>query len=157
MSRGAKRTTFKLAGTKKMQAKLEALSRRYPNKMKAAVRLEAEIIMTDSKRNFVPVDLGILRSSGRVGKAHYRGRQGVRVGLRFGGAAAPYAIAVHEHPSDFSPPSWEGKSVGDIIGTRTGEPWSREGRGAKYLERPIRNATPGLARRLAQSLQVTKP
>lgn len=52
-------------------------------------------IMTDSKRNYVPVDTGVLRSTGGVTTpTHQAGR--VMVQLYYGGNAAPYAVKQHE-------------------------------------------------------------
>lgn len=139
--------TFELKGTKAMQRKIERIAQQFPNKIERALRIEAELVMTDSKRNFVPVDLGTLRSSGHVGNVERKGKD-LSVTLDYGGAAAPYALAVHEHPSDHSPPSWEGKALTDI------SDWSKDGRGPKYLERPLMAAIPGMARRIAAALRL---
>ena len=63
--------------------------------------------------------------------------------MTFGGAAAAYAQAVHEHPSSSSPPSWKGK----IIKFRGGRQ-----RGVKYLERPMRFHSIGMAGRIARGV-----
>jgi hypothetical protein len=138
--------SFEIKGTKAMQRKIERIARDFPNKVEQLLRIEAELVMTDSKKNFVPVDLGTLRSSGHVGDVERSGRD-LSVTLDYGGAAAPYALAVHEHPSASSPPSWEGKAVTDISN------WSVDGRGPKYLERPLMSAVAGMARRIAASLR----
>lgn len=140
-------TSFELKGTRAMQRKIERIARDFPNKVEQSLRVEAELVMTDSKKNFVPVDLGTLRSSGHVGSVERAGRD-LSVTLDYGGASAPYALAVHEHPSTHSPPSWEGKAVTDISN------WSLDGRGPKYLERPLNNALKGMARRIAASLRL---
>lgn len=57
--------------------------------------LFGEAVMTDSKENFVPVDLGNLRASGHVrGPFFEAGDIAVRLG--FGGPAVQYALIVHE-------------------------------------------------------------
>jgi hypothetical protein len=60
-----------------------------------SLRAIGESIMTDVKNaspgRGVPVDTGVLRSTGRVD-----GPTGGKVTLSFGGAAAPYALVQHE-------------------------------------------------------------
>lgn len=75
--------------------------------------LQAEAVMTESKRDYVPVDLGILRASGHVLPPVEEDRR-TKVQLVFGGAAKAYAIVQHER-LDFK--------------HTTGGP--------KYLERPL--------------------
>lgn len=140
-------TSFELRGTKAMQRRIRVLASQFPNRVEQALRIEAELILTRSKRDFVPVDLGPLRASGFVHDVERKGKE-LSVTLAFGGAAAPYAIAVHEHPSAHSPPSWEGKAISDI------GKWSEDGRGPKYLERPLMAAVAGMARRIAASLRL---
>lgn len=84
--------------------------------------------MTRSKEEFVPVDTGLLRSTGRV-ELMQQGRKWFVV-LSYGGPADYYAWYVHENPYAFHP-------VGQ---------W-------KYLEQPIREAEPGMAERLAERVR----
>lgn len=148
--------SFKLTGTKSMQAKIRRLANKFPNKVEGALRIEGEFIMTRSKRDFVPVDLGVLRSSGFVNDPVRNGRD-ISVTLGYGGAASAYALAVHEHPSEHSPPTWMGDVVnvtdqGATIGSKV--TFHPAGRGPKYLERPLNEATPGLATRIAERINV---
>lgn len=55
---------------------------------------ESEKIVTDAKR-LTPVLTGDLRNSGFVRPPHVQ-KSGVSIELGFGGAAAPYAVFVHE-------------------------------------------------------------
>ena len=87
----------------------------------------------------VPVDLGTLMGSGNVDNVK-RTRDRVSVEMGYGGAAAAYALAVHEHPSSHSPRSWSGGVV-----------FSKGG--PKYLERPALAAARGMAGRLARKLR----
>lgn len=147
--------TFVLEGEEEMVAKLRAIVADFPDKVVRALRWEAEQIMTKSKRAYVPVDLGVLKSSGHVEKAERKGKD-VSVAMNYGGAAAPYALAIHEHPSPHSPPSWKGKGAEDLRSVRTGEQWSTAqegGRGPKYLERPMNQATAGMAKRIARAVK----
>jgi len=144
---------FKLTGQAEMMAKLRRIAAEMPNKVGAALYMEANLIMTRAKREFVPVNLGILLGTGDVDR-YVEEPGGIYVLLHFGGPSAPYALAVHEHPSAFSPPSWEGKPIEGIHSVRTGEPWSLDGRGPKFLERPLMEAAEGLAGRLAKALHL---
>lgn len=68
----------------------------------------AEAIMADSKENYVPVDLGVLRDAGHVELPEYADG-GVRVALGFGGAAQDYAVIQHEDLSLNHPNGGEAK------------------------------------------------
>lgn len=111
----------------------------------AALYRRGQAIMADSKERYVPVDLGPLKASGKVHPPEYLGRR-VTVELSYGDAATAYALAVHEHPSKHSPPSWQGVQV----------QFSPSGTGPKYLERPLMAAVPTLARDLAADLNLEK-
>lgn len=115
-----------------MLRKIRKLSRTYPDKMELAIRVEAELVMTRSKQSFTPVKLGALRSSGHVTKVERVGRI-ILVRLVYGGVSAPYAIIQHER-LDFQ--------------HRVGE--------AKYLERPLNQAVPGMAKRMARTLDLDR-
>lgn len=137
--------TFKLRGAKAMQRRMEGLARKYPDRVKAAMYREGELILADSKENYVPVDLGVLRSSGFVNPPQRSGKD-VSVVIGYGGAAADYALSVHETPSPHDPPTWKGTTV----------TFSPDGRGPKYLEKPLKAAIPDIPRRLAESLDVER-
>ncbi len=59
-----------------------------------AVFMEAQSVLNESKK-IVPVDTGVLKNSGKVEKPTIR-EAGVSVEVTYGGAAAPYALIVHE-------------------------------------------------------------
>lgn len=111
----------------------------------AALYRQAQKIMANSKERYVPVDLGTLKSSGKVHPPQYVGRS-VSVELSYGDAASAYALAIHEHPSKHSPPSWQGVQV----------KFSPSGTGVKYLERPLMAAIPTLPQELARDLNLEK-
>ena len=91
----------------------------------ASLYQEAQVIFAQSQ-NLVPVRYGILRGSGTV-VPPTRGAQGIEVVIGYGGAAHPYAAAVHENlHSRHTPPT-----------------------SAKYLEIPVMQAIPGLMSRVA--------
>ena len=113
-----------------MARKLRALADRYPDIIGAGLFVLGEKIMNTSKREFVPVDFGVLRASGHV-QPPIRGKgREISVALVYGGPAAPYAIVQHE--GDFK----------HTVGTR------------KYLERPLLAATGTAARDLAGLLNL---
>jgi len=87
----------------------------------------------------VPIDTGTLKSS-RFTVGPEDTSRGIEVTIGYGGAAAPYAQAIHEHPSDASPKSWKGKTLN----------FSRPGTGTKYLERPLNEARKGFTQRVAE-------
>lgn len=140
----------KVRGFREMRAQFAALTSKYPKAIARAAYEEAEFILANSKAGFVPVSHGgaqggHLRNSGHTLPPKIEGRN-VSVSIVFGGAAAPYALAVHEHLSQHSPPSWQNKSAEEIN-------WSVPGTGPKYLEIPFRAALPGMMARIAQSVR----
>ena len=67
------------------------------NDLSAALYMVAEEIMTESKRDYVPVRTGVLRNSGFVNRPMVAAGR-VTVTLGYGGAARSYALRVHEAP-----------------------------------------------------------
>ena len=84
-------------------------------------------IMVVSDRQ-VPYDVTNLQKSGKNYGPEIRGSE-VTVTLGYGGAGMAYALAVHETPSAYDPPSWVGKDV-----------QFRHGRKAHYLSDPVKQA-----------------
>lgn len=125
-----------------MRRRLTEIAAAFPGRVVGAAYREGERIMTESKEHHVPVDLGDLRNSGHVQKPRREGHT-IVIDLAYGGEAAAYALAVHETPSKHDPPSWVGKRVR----------FSPAGHGAKYLERPLMAAVPGMAKRIAEDLE----
>ena len=87
-----------------------------------AMYAEATVVLNESKK-IVPVDTGNLRASGRVERP-VTGKGRAEVEITYGGAAAPYALIVHEVP------------------TNTGGRWGTgmthaAGKSFKYLEIPV--------------------
>lgn len=112
---------------------------------KAAMYEIGQEIMADSQENFVPVDLGTLKNTGHVEPPKVVAGQ-VTVRLGYGGPAAPYALAVHEHLSSHSPRSWRAaEDAGNAVEFTHG--------GVKYLETPVVNRRRTFARDLRQKLK----
>lgn len=124
----ALRITARLRGSRELRRALKRRGDRAPRALGRALFQEGERIMLVSKR-LVPVDTGALRASGHVQLPVIRGK-GASVTLGYGGAAAPYAVFVHERPARHNPPTQ----------------W-------KYLETPFFAALPGMAGRLAKGLR----
>lgn len=112
-------------------------------KVDSALYEKGEHIMGRSKSEFVPVDLGNLMNDGFVNPTERKGYV-ISVTMGYGGSADAYAVAVHEHPSEHSPPSWQGKEV----------TFNPSGRGPKYLERPLLEEERGLAEWIAKRIEV---
>lgn len=134
--------SLKFTGEKKMAQKIFALEKKFPGKARAALLFRGERVMTRSKNEFVPADKSILKNSGRV----VLERTGITVTLSYGGDAKAYALAVHEHLSPHSPPSWRNTTVR----------FSPSGRGPKYLQKPLLEQQRTLAKDLASDLRVEK-
>lgn len=120
---------FKLTGVNEMLAKLKQFSAKFPDRVATALYREAQIEMTESKRR-VPVDTGVLRSSGFVQEPVRSGRN-ISVTLGYGGAASSYAVPVHENLEAFHP---HGQS--------------------KYLESVLDESAPHMAKRLARRINL---
>ena len=116
---------IQLLGVTEVRGALEAQGKVVIGKLGAALRMEGEIEMTESKRR-VPVDTGTLRSSGNVQGPEFSGRF-IEVTLGYGGAASAYAVQVHEDMQAFR---------------RTGQP--------KYLESVVVESAPFMADRVAK-------
>ncbi len=98
--------------------------------LRAALYLEAEAVMADSKKNYVPVVSGALRNSGTVKMPTDNGKR-VSIEFGYGGPAAPYAAIVHEYPKGYG----QGKN--------------------KYLSQPLNAAITGMAQRIASRLRIS--
>lgn len=108
----------------KLTAALRGLGTDGPAAAGRALYHEGERIMTEAKR-LTPVKTGALRNSG-----HVVAESETRVVLAFGGAAASYAVIVHENLQARHP-----------LGQ------------AKYLEQPMLSAISGMDARLAADVR----
>lgn len=142
-----------LTGISALEARLKEIERSLRDDISAALEQEAEEKIAQRARDeFVPVADGELRDSIRVEKARVeQGRtesgqytQGADlvVVITAGGPDIDYAVAVHETPSGFDPPTWEGKDVQFTVG------------GPKYVERPLMEAENGMAGRIAEKVKL---
>lgn len=120
--------TGRLVGSRKLKRELKRRGRAAPKALGRALFRKGERIMSESKR-IVPVAFGALKASGHVQLPVITGKR-VIVVLGYGGAAAPYAVFVHERQARHTPPTQ----------------W-------KYLEKPFNEALVGMARRLADDVK----
>jgi hypothetical protein len=132
-------TSFELVGTDPMRKRIARLARVFGVSVENSLLEEAQRIMKTSQEEHVPVDKSVLKDSGEVSQDR-RGEQ-VTVALSY---ETPYAVAVHEHLSDASPPSWLNTTVRFGPGNR----------GPKYLERPLMDAVPQLGQKLGARLKL---
>ena len=113
-----------------MKNELRKIAKQYPKRVGRALFQEGEAIMLISKRDFVPVDTGNLRATGAVEPPEFEDDV-IRVRLVYGGPAALYAWTQHERLDYFH-------EVGQ----------------AKYLERPLMDRVPVLARNVAKNAKL---
>ena len=136
---------IRITGLDKLQARLKKSGVNAAKELAGGLKVEAEVIMTASNR-IVPTSPhgGTLKTSGHV-KTPVIKRRSASVELGYGGAAADYALAVHEFPSKHNPPSWRGKATLN---------WNAAGTGAKFLEKPANAAKKGFGRRVAKNIDL---
>lgn len=85
---------FEITGVAELRRVLGRLDGLAVNALESALFQEQEAVIADAKER-TPVDTGVLRGSGTVLPPQVRGNA-VTVEAGFGGAAADYAIPVHE-------------------------------------------------------------
>lgn len=90
------RTVVTLEGMDALERIVERGSKDVGKILARAVFSEANTVLNESKK-IVPVDLGVLKNSGKVSRPEVT-PAGVEVEITYGGAAAPYALYVHEDP-----------------------------------------------------------
>ncbi len=129
MASSSAKMVFRLAGVGELKKALAAGGERAIKLAAGGLYQEAEQIMTVSKERYCPKDLGNLYNSGHVQPPVIKGKK-VDVEMGYGGPAADYAEIVHENLD----PTVH---------------WNVPGTGPKYLEKPITEALPGMANRLA--------
>lgn len=109
-----------------------------------ALKKEAFRIMADSLEHYAPQDEGDLIKSSFINEPT---KENGELTIQFGygkGKAEEYAVALHEHPSRSSPPTWKGKEL----------TFGKPGTGEKYLERPLFKAVDGMTGRLSNDIKI---
>ncbi len=140
-----------ITGISALSTRLRDIERSTRESLSTALESEVEEkVVKRSREEFVPVGKGELRDTIRLEKARVeQGRtetgqytEGADLVVRVvaGGEGIDYAVAVHETPSEYDPPTWEGKNVEFKTG------------GSKYLERPLFEMENGLLSRLGKKV-----
>jgi len=165
---------MKLQGTQELTRALKKAGDEADHALRSALYIEGEQIMTLSKQEAPVGTDGVLRNSGFV--EHPKRVAGIlRVVLGYGGAAASYAVFVHEgtgpavgKPKFFPPPSalvpWAKKFLGAKDAGTEQEPgpaaWNlaraigtRGLKPTKYLEKPLKARIRGMAGRIAKRIR----
>ena len=134
-------------GAEQLAAVLQRAPGRARRALAIALYAEGQKVMARSKTLYVPVDTGVLRASGTVKAPELVGPTTVTVTLGYGGAARAYAVIQHEDTTLSHPPKNPRKRY-----TKKGrlKATPRAGQ-AKYLERPLLEATPTIYANLANS------
>lgn len=92
---------LKFAGMKGLDSAVKTMRKlkdKYPKKLKRGLVTWAEVkVMTPSKEQFVPVDLGNLKNSGKVYPDEDPKKIAVVIG--YGDTSVGYAVPVHENPN----------------------------------------------------------
>jgi hypothetical protein len=115
-----------------------------------AMVAEAELIKEDSMLHCpVAPDGGTLRASHEIVGPIKEGNDFL-LWIQVGGASDDYAQAVHEHLSEYSPPSWVAAEEAG-----RGIRWNVPDTGPKFLENAARKALPGLPERVAARAKQT--
>lgn len=125
-----------ISGHKQLRERLKRLSRDGRKKVVQAMMLQGHKILNTSNDKYVPRLDGTLRNSGTVRKTKDTKRD-VSVQIAYGGAASAYALAVHEHLSEHSPPSWKAaEAAGNPVQFGV-DLTDRPNVGPKFLERAL--------------------
>ncbi len=128
-----------------MNRKILKVAKRMPGKARKAVFTRAEIVLTRSRKDFVPIRDGVLRSDSKVELD--KNPKKIAAIIAYGlGPARAYALAVHENPSKHDPPTWRGTAV----------MFRPPGRGPQFLLKPLMEARRTLAKDLAKDLKMEK-
>lgn len=138
-----------LSGAAELQAKLAQLAREIPDQVGDAMFDEMHESVELVSRQNCPEDEGDLVDSHRTVKQVDGRGISVRVeaGEDDGGAELAHAVAVHEHLSEHSPPSW-------LTAEAEGRPVNFRKGGPKFLERALDQAAPHILGGVAGRLRI---
>ncbi len=134
---------LEFTGTLELAKTLQGLGQAAPQAVGEALFDEGNELLNDSKE-YVPVDFGTLRNSGHVEPPKQVGHD-IQVMVGYGGAAAAYALAVHENPRS-------GKTGGVSPSGKKYQHWATTGQW-KYLETPFKIRVAGYSSRMANRLK----
>jgi hypothetical protein len=139
---------FKFKGAQEMIRRISQTKKQYPFEVEKALYQEAQIEATESKRRCpVAPGGGALRASIHVVGPEWEDKS-VFVRIVAGGPSAPYAIAVHEHLSEHSPPTWQPP--------HSRIKWNVPGTGPKFIESTILESRKHMGKRVAARIQMNR-
>jgi hypothetical protein len=134
-----------IKGMAELQRKIAGLGARGIQEAGRALYQEVGIIVPEMKRRCpVAPDGGTLRGTIEEHPAEIRDGA-VTVSVSAGGPAIDYAVAVHEHLSEHSPPSWRAAGQDGIH-------WNAEGTGPKFMEGPQLEVRDSLAEHVGRRM-----
>ena len=146
---------YTVTGADEVQRNIVALAQSMPTRIMGALWRESETVMAESKQLCPAMD-GTLRASGHVTPPEHSGGA-ITATLGYGGAAAKYALAVHENPRAGKTGGWGKAGAQEIafrwikgrvvpIGAQR-KKWAQVGQW-KYLEQPFLAAVKGFNERI---------
>lgn len=129
--------SIQLTGIEQLKTRLKSISTQMKSNANNITKNIAEVIAAQAKE-YCPEDTGRLVDTIRVedstGVKQGRNTLGqftseavAQVSILAGDETTPHALAVHEYPSRFNPPTWEGVEVNFTKG------------GPKFLERALKD------------------
>lgn len=137
------RATITLTGMDTVLRNLSTFGKRTQDAAASALYEEANAIKNESQARYVPVDTGELRQE-HAFIDEQASIVGGKVSIELG-YSGPYAAKVHENPR-------AGKTGGVSPSGKKYSHWATTGEW-KFLERPILEAVPGMASRLAERIR----
>lgn len=147
-------SSFTLRGVADIGKRLKDISTENRSELASAAEDEANSIASRSQNEFVPERSSRLRntikvvkstlSQGRDELGQFTSGADIEIKIVAGDETTPYALTIHEYPSQHNPPSWDGVDV----------QFSPSGRGPKFLERPLNEAIDGMAERAANKVRI---
>lgn len=142
---------FTLRGVADLRKRLIDLSSEVRSNLSSAAEEEAEQI-AEKARQLVPEDTGRLHdtiqvvkgdlSQGRTSGGQFTSAAVIEVKVIAGDETTPHALTVHEHPSQYDPPSWQGVNV-----------HFRKG-GPQFLSTPLNESISGMAERVGSRIKI---
>lgn len=134
-----------MSGLQNILKNIERIEKDLERQQMQALKNEAERIKLDSNEHYAPQDEGDLIAESYVSKPVKDNERTISIEIGYGGPKSnPYSVALHEHPSASSPPTWNGKEL----------KFTKPGTGPKYLERPLFKAVDGMIDRFAADIKI---
>jgi hypothetical protein len=130
-----------LKGVPEFQRTVKVLATLFPKSARRGLYLGLELVMTDSKRNYVPVRYGILRSSGFITLDEDETK--IRGTIGFGGPAGSGNVGGETNNED----------VGYAIVQHENLDYAHKVGEAKYLERPLFGGIPQIGETIVMAIK----